>query len=171
MGRERSAMKYHALHPDAKYTRCWNASFTTQTILDNIIKDSETGCWNWQRGRHERGYGLFRENKKQIRVHRKSYELFKGPIPEGMMVCHHCDNPPCCNPDHLFVGTCTDNLRDCSSKGRKAAVNRSLSNEQATAIKSDPRRNREIAKDYGILDQTVYAIKKGLYYRYDAPPK
>lgn len=66
------------------------------------------------------GYGKIRINKKVNLVHRLSYEEYVGDIPEGMFVCHTCDNPPCFNPDHLFVGTPDDNMKDMVSKGRQA---------------------------------------------------
>lgn len=75
-------------------------------------------CWPWTGSKLKTGYGQLRENGKMIRAHRVSWELSRGPIPEGMNVCHHCDNPPCCNPDHLFIGTHLDNTRDKMHKGR-----------------------------------------------------
>ena len=79
------------------------------------------GCWEWN-ARTKPGkwpYGLLRLRRgKDVRAHRFSYELNVGPIPPGMMVCHKCDNPKCVRPDHLFVGTCKDNMQDCLSKGR-----------------------------------------------------
>jgi hypothetical protein len=64
------------------------------------------------------GYGMFNVGGRQLRAHRVAWELVNGPIPPGMDLCHRCDNPPCCNVDHLFVGTRSDNMRDASSKGR-----------------------------------------------------
>jgi len=61
----------------------------------------------------------------KIRAHRWAYETFVGPIPDGLGVCHHCDTPSCVRPDHLFVGTQKDNVRDCISKGRFATGERS----------------------------------------------
>lgn len=64
------------------------------------------------------GYGRIRVDGKSWLAHRFSWVLANGPIPEGMYVCHRCDNPPCINPEHLFLGTQTDNMRDMAAKGR-----------------------------------------------------
>lgn len=76
------------------------------------------GCWEWQGQRNHSGYGVFYLVGKYVGAHRVSYGLFVAPIPDGMMVCHHCDNPPCVNPAHLFVGTAKDNTQDMIQKGR-----------------------------------------------------
>lgn len=81
------------------------------------IKGSDD-CWEWNRGRTGNGYGLFTKPNGQGRVlsHRMAYELSKGKIPKGKLVCHHCDNPPCCNGNHLFLGTKSDNMMDAIKK-------------------------------------------------------
>lgn len=76
------------------------------------------GCWLWTGGTGPRGYGVVRYQGAAFRAHRLAWILTHGPIPEGLFVCHHCDNPPCCNPAHLFLGTGADNMRDMANKRR-----------------------------------------------------
>jgi hypothetical protein len=78
----------------------------------------ESGCWLWSGSLGTGGYGLCGHQKRVKRSHRIAWELTHGPIPDGMVVCHRCDNPPCCNPAHLFLGTLADNVRDMVAKGR-----------------------------------------------------
>lgn len=76
-------------------------------------------CWEWQAGKTEFGYGQFKVKSYQgINSHRVTWELFYGEIPDGLWVLHTCDNPACCNPNHLFLGTALDNARDKESKNR-----------------------------------------------------
>lgn len=75
-------------------------------------------CWTWTRRRDKNGYGIVSWKLKARRAHRMALQLSGVDIPNGMLVCHRCDNPPCCNPAHLFLGTAADNTRDMMSKGR-----------------------------------------------------
>lgn len=83
-----------------------------------FVKDPVTECWNWQGCRDKNGYSYIRVNHRTVRAYRVSWELYKGKIPDGMHICHHCDNPSCVNPDHLFLGNNYDNIQDCINKGR-----------------------------------------------------
>lgn len=78
-------------------------------------------CWLWNGFLNQNGYGYFRINSPrcQIRAPRMAYELSVGPIPPGLFVCHHCDNPSCVRPDHLFIGSQLDNMRDMAKKGHQ----------------------------------------------------
>ena len=80
----------------------------------------KTGCWEWQGYTIKRnGYGRFMCERKNPLAHRYAYEQLVGPIPEGIQVCHRCDVPKCVRPDHLFLGTNSDNVRDALRKGRR----------------------------------------------------
>lgn len=81
---------------------------------------NERGCWIWQGFRHPapRTYGEMSYRGNGWRTHRLAWTLAKGKIPPGMAVCHKCDDPGCCNPDHLWLGTHTDNMKDCKAKKR-----------------------------------------------------
>lgn len=93
---------------------------TYDRFIEKVNKTE--GCWEWTAATYRGGYGHFRaftDGKwKMIKAHRYSYSHFKGEIPKGMLVCHTCDNPKCVNPEHLFIGTHSDNMVDKINKGR-----------------------------------------------------
>jgi hypothetical protein len=88
--------------------------------------DPDTGCWIWKASFTAKGYGRIEVESQVVGAHRVSWELFKGPIPDELCVLHRCDNPPCVNPEHLFLGTVADNNKDMTEKGRRRWNERAL---------------------------------------------
>lgn len=118
-------------------------------------------CLVWQRGKTTAGYGEFRHEGRDVYAHRHAYELVNGPVAEGMFVLHRCDNRACINPEHLFVGTHADNMRDCAAKGR---FNRALNRDLVLAIRSRRAAGetfRGIGRSLGVTHATVRNVVIG----------
>src|SRR5665213_1780411 len=86
--------------------------------INKSVQIDGNSCWIWIRSKHKQGYGNLNFKHKPNLAHRVCWEIYKGEIPEGLNVCHLCDVPSCCNPEHLFLGTQKDNMKDCLIKGR-----------------------------------------------------
>lgn len=120
-------------------------------------------CWPWTGQKNDKGYGRFRGTM----AHRIAYELINGSIPEGEIVRHRCDNPPCCNPDHLLSGSHSDNTRDAVERGRLAYGERcghtKLTAQQVAYIRRNPhkRKQADIAREFGVSESTVSYIRNG----------
>ena len=98
-------------------------------VSDRLWGRVDTGgeaddCWEWTGARTALGYGRIKGDRCTVQTHRLAYELTYGPIPDGLFVMHSCDNPPCCNPAHLAVGTNADNVHDSMRKGRARSGSR-----------------------------------------------
>lgn len=93
-----------------------------ERLWSKVATGWESECWEWQGAKSSsQGHGQLGPSgasRRHHQAHRVAWEFFYGPVPDGMYVCHRCDNPPCCNPAHLFLGTHADNMRDMRDKGR-----------------------------------------------------
>ena len=141
-------------------------------LMDGVVV-SNSGCWVWQKGLVETsGYAsITRSYKKNVQEggHRLAYAVFNGvDIPDGLYVCHTCDNKACINPDHLWLGTQKDNIRDMMKKGRRVwakgeqVANSKLTDETIRAIRKSDEQVKKIAEKYGISSGHVSNIKSGL---------
>ena len=108
-------------------TEPWNKTNCPLTVVKKfwsqvkLPKDLKNNCWVWTGTRHvhpTHDYGIFHYDGKRVRAHRFSYECYNGYFDKKLFVCHKCDNPGCINPNHLFLGTHADNMKDMSDKGR-----------------------------------------------------
>lgn len=131
-------------------------------------KKVESGCWEWIGNLHKNGYGFFNHKNEKPKAHRFSYAMYKGLLHPKMSVCHKCDNPKCVNPDHLFLGTHDDNMKDMAKKARSShgrSWNSKLTLEKASAIKRDLRPRKEVAAEYGVSVVTVCRIQNNQIWR------
>ena len=143
-------------------------------ILDNIEKDSETGCWLWTGALFPKGYGGITVDGKTERACRVSYEVFKGPLKEGDVVLHKCDEPLCVRPTHLEAGSVAENNKDRAKKGRNADLSGSkngsskLTEKQVKKIKKRLEagdRHKDIADSFKVSKGTIEAIQAGTVWK------
>jgi hypothetical protein len=142
----------------------------SERFFNNIIKsDDDKGCWIWVGLASKQGYGRMTIKKKQKLAHRYSWEFHFGEIPEKMFICHKCDNPPCVNPAHLFVGNRSDNAKDMVSKNRNRDDRGSnhpmakLNEEKVIKIReriNSGEVQKDLAKEYNVSPMTISMIKR-----------
>ena len=108
-----------------------------ERLLAKTQIDEKSGCWNWVGYQTNKGrYGAINNDGKRLLVHRVSYEIHKGEIPDGMLVCHNCDNMTCVNPQHLWLGSNNDNMQDKMKKGRhRVRADCKYTKEEILAVK------------------------------------
>jgi hypothetical protein len=133
---------------------------------------NEFGCWIWTGGTRPNSKGVlyprhWTDDAKSIGAHRFSFELTNGAIPQGMYVCHKCDMPLCVNPDHLFIGSHQDNMRDMVAKkrsfigrGENKKGRAKLTNKQADQVRKMSMSNSKIAAMFGVSATTIARIKR-----------
>lgn len=152
-----------------------------ERLYSKIKVDPISGCWEWTGAKDKAGYGRInvgsRKDKSRHceRAHRLSYTLSVGKIPDGMEVCHKCDNPSCINPDHLFVGTRQDNVDDRERKGRNV-VKTGEESKRSKLTKKDVKNARwerahkgtsyqKLADKYGVAKKTIQNAIKGVNWK------
>lgn len=129
-------------------------------------------CWEWSARRYPTGYGSVHVSgrKGSQYAHRIAYEAQHGPIPDGLLVCHRCDNPPCRNPAHLFLGTHSDNTQDAIAKGRWGDRRGSckgvrspcakLDDEKVRLIRASPLTITRLAADLGVAPSLIHRVRR-----------
>lgn len=139
--------------------------YTVVRFWSKVRVGRPTECWTWDAALSDKGYGRFKMAGKLELPHRVAYCMCKGPIPEGegyqgAVVMHRCDNPRCVNPEHLSIGSQSENMRDCVTKGRLTHRTGRIPPEIIQAIIDDPRPLREAAKIYGVSRTRVHKIRQ-----------
>lgn len=136
---------------------------TLERFERKFTRGAPDECWEWQAGRDKDGYGTFWFGTANKRAHRMALFLYRSvPLKNGLLACHHCDNPPCVNPDHLFVGTITDNNIDMTIKERGGKTK--LTADQVREIRARLATGEKawrIALDYGMTGAPIYRIQYG----------
>lgn len=138
-------------------------------LAERIANADRSECWEWPFARMGRGYGAAWDGAKVVGAHRIALQLDGVALADDQVACHRCDNPACVNPDHLFVGTQSDNIRDAVAKGRHFHAGlrgedhgrSKLTETQVLAIRADGRPKQAIAADYGMSRIQVSKIKRG----------
>ena len=148
------------------------STLTTEERFWNSV-DKSGDCWLWTSIKNKAGYGVLCTKNKHILAHRYSYELANGPIPEGMLICHHCDTPACVRDSHLFCGTDADNVADKVAKGR---IPKGENHHNAKLTDDDVRQLRidyangvsttTLSKKHGIHERTARKLAKGQRRKY-----
>ena len=141
-----------------------------------VDKSKPDGCWPWTGYRQKFGHGYIGRGRRWILAHRYAWELVSGPIPDGMWVLHKCDNPPCCNPAHLYIGDRSANMADCYNRRRHTYGEK---NSHAILTEKDvleilqnrpkPRQRgavQSIAAKYGVSINAISAVLAGRSWKF-----
>lgn len=145
---------------------------TPEFFQQFVYPEPMSGCFLWTGLYSDRGYGVIWDAGNHRRAPRVAWELERGPIPNGLHVCHRCDNRACVNVAHLFLGTHQENMADMVAKGRQQRQPGEkhpcalLTDAQALAILADPRSAREIAPVYGVSQSTISMLRCGRNWRH-----
>lgn len=188
LGLSRSKEELHAIrsrHSSGSNSPVWKGSLRHR-FWNKVDIGSDSECWEWQAATRQ-GYGAIKVNGKTRGAHRVAWELTNGSIPKGLCVCHKCDNPPCVNPSHLFLGTKKENNYDMIRKGRKYELTEEdyrkawrsngqraakLTKRQVAKIKvllAKGHSQRAIAKQFPVSHDAIHKIATGKTWRHVDP--
>lgn len=142
-----------------------------ERFFEKIVVGGDDECWPWSGAKCAKGYGMFRmETKRLIRSHRYMYMVKNGGIPNKMLVCHKCDNPSCCNPKHLFVGTDSDNMTDMVKKGRNLPGKWANKLTPQTVIEirnlAGVVTQKELAERYNVKQSTINSVIRRINWKH-----
>lgn len=161
-----------------------NGKYIRETILEKFfeimgIYSNSDECWEWKGRRFSNNYGCLNFGLKNFLAHRISYEIYYGENPGNLLVCHTCDNPPCVNPKHLFLGTYKDNAKDCIDKNRKNPKigedkwNRKLCDEDIINIRNlyklDGHTAKDLSEKYNVDITIIRKIANGIIWKHIRP--
>lgn len=161
----RSVMKETSRNPvvrakvNARLRTNWdNRKESENYLLDRILPEPNSGCWLWTGTVDRKGYGRIKVHGRHVGAHRVAYRVFVGADPQDLLICHRCDVPGCINPDHLFIGTSTDNARDMGRKGRSGHGR--LQASDVLEIRRSALPPRDLAASFGVSRGTIHQIRR-----------
>ena len=146
--------------------------------FEESIQKTPEGCWLWLKSKRKGGYGRMKTATKDKMASHVAWEIYNGSIPDGMFVLHKCDNLPCVNPDHLFLGTNQDNKNDSVQKGRHAYGEKNggggkLTDVDILTIKDHPHyygSRKELALKFNVTEHLIYLIRSGKIWKHIISP-
>lgn len=141
----------------ARNNRYGQAMTIEEVLARYVVPVTETGCHLWTGPCGQSGYGNLNLNKRRVLAHRAAWTSAFGPIPPGLYVCHKCDTPSCCNPDHMFLGTNIVNVADRVLKGRRSKLTLS----DVDAIRGSSLGTAIVVRMYGVSASHVRKIRRG----------
>lgn len=152
-----------------KMPRIYTSRPAADRFWEKVSKSD--GCWEWTGAISQKGYGNFWDGARYVNAHKFSWEFQHGKAPDRMCVCHVCDNPKCVRPDHLFIGSYSDNMQDCSKKGRlnhyfgESSPAAKLTEAQVLEIRrahAQGARMSDLARRYGLTQSSIALIVRGI---------
>jgi hypothetical protein len=167
---------YYALRKHGDPTKVVQKQYHGLTLEERFWRyvKKEDGCWRWLSYVDPLGYGRLNYKGKPMLASRISYLIHFGEVPDGMAVCHKCDNPSCTNPDHLFLGTQADNVADMQNKGRARKRGKpgtehhhaKMTDQSVREIRANGASDSENSVKYGVSRATIHAIRVGKTWRH-----